>query len=60
MNAVQKALDNWRSAIEARDVELDRAVERVYSQFAAIVVRREKEYDDALRRSKEAGDEMAD
>jgi hypothetical protein len=57
---VQKALDNWRSAIEARDVELDRAVERVYSQFAAIVVRREKEYDDALRRSKEAGDEMAD
>ena len=60
MNAVQKALDNWRSAIEARDVELDRAVERVFSQFAAIVARREKEYDDALRRSKEAGDEMAD
>jgi hypothetical protein len=60
VNAVQKALDNWRSAIEARDVALDRAVENVYSQFAAIVVRREKEYDDALRRSKEAGDEMAD
>jgi len=60
VNAVQKALDDWRSAIEARDVELDRAVERVYRQFAAIVVRREKEYDDALKRSKEAGDEMAD
>jgi len=60
VNAVQKALDDWRSAIEARDVELDRAVERVFSQFAAIVVRREKEYDDALKRSKEAGDEMAD
>jgi len=60
VNAVQKALDNWRSAIEARDVALDRAVENVYSQFAAIVVRREKEYDDALKRSKEAGDEMAD
>ena len=60
MNAVQKALDNWRSAIEARDIALDRAVENVYSQFAAIVVRREKEYDDALKRSKEAGDEMAD
>lgn len=60
MNAVQKALDDWRSAIEARDIALDRAVENVYSQFAAIVVRREKEYDDALKRSKEAGDEMAD
>ena len=60
MKSVQQALDDWRSAIEARDVELDRAVERVFSQFAAIVVRREKEYDDALKRSKEAGDEMAD
>jgi len=60
VNAVQKALDDWRSAIEARDIALDRAVENVYSQFAAIVVRREKEYDDALKRSKEAGDEMAD
>jgi hypothetical protein len=57
---VQQALDDWRSAIEARDVELDRAVERVFSQFAAIVARREKEYDDALRRSKEAGDAMDD
>ena len=60
MKSVQQALNDWRSAIEARDVELDRAVERVFSQFAAIVARREKEYDDALRRSKEAGDEMAD
>lgn len=60
MKSVQQALDDWRSAIEARDVELDRAVERVYSQFAAIVARREKEYDDALRRSKEAGDAMDD
>lgn len=60
MKSVQQALDDWRSAIEARDVELDRAVERVYSQFAAIVARREKEYDDALRRSKEAGDEVDD
>jgi hypothetical protein len=57
---VQQALDDWRSAIEARDAELDRAVENVYSQFAAIVARREKEYDDALRRSKEAGDEVDD
>ena len=60
MKSVQQALDDWRSAIEARDVELDRAVERVFSQFAAIVARREKEYDDALRRSKEAGDAMDD
>jgi len=60
VKSVQQALNDWRSAIEARDVELDRAVERVFSQFAAIVARREKEYDDALRRSKEAGDEMAD
>jgi len=60
VKSVQQALDDWRSAIEARDVELDRAVERVYSQFAAIVARREKEYDDALRRSKEAGDAMDD
>ena len=60
MKSVQQALDDWRSAIEARDIALDRAVENVYSQFAAIVARREKEYDDALRRSKEAGDEVDD
>ncbi len=58
---VQNAMDELRLAIEARDVALARAVENVYAQFADIVAKREKAYNDALRRSKqEASDALDD
>ena len=57
---VRQALEDLHVAIETRDIALSRAVENVYTQFAAIVAKREKEYNDALRRSKEAGDEVDD
>ncbi len=52
MKKVQEALENLHVALEARDVAIGRAVEAVYTQYASIIVRREKEYDDALRAAK--------
>lgn len=57
---MRQALENLHLAIETRDLALSRAVENVYTQFAAIVAKREKEYNDALRRRQEAGDAMDD
>jgi hypothetical protein len=53
MKKVREALENLHVALEARDVAVGRAVEVVYAQFASIVARREREYDDALRLEKE-------
>ena len=50
---VRQALEDLHVAIETRDIALSRAVENVYTQFAAIVAKREKGYNDALRRSRE-------
>lgn len=50
---VQKAMEDLQSAIETRDIALTRAAENVYAQFAPIVAKREKAYNDALRRSKQ-------
>jgi len=52
MKKAQEALEKLHVALEARDVAIGRAVEAVYTQYASIVVRREKEYDDALRAAK--------
>jgi len=57
---VRQALEDLHVAIETRDLALSRAVENVYAQFASIVARREKEYNDALRRSREASDAVDD
>lgn len=56
---VRQALEDLHVAIETRDIALSRAVENVYTQFAAIVAKREKEYNDALRR-REASDAVDD
>lgn len=60
MKEVRQALENLHVALEARDVAVGRAVEGVYTQFASIVARREREYDDALRRSREVSDAVDD
>lgn len=52
MNKVKQALDDLHVALEARDVAVGRAVEGVYAQFASIIARREREYEDALRDAK--------
>jgi len=58
---VQKALEDLHVALETRDIALGRAAENVYKQFAGIVAKREKAYNDALRRSKqEARDALDD
>jgi len=58
---VQKALEDLHVALETRDIALGRATENVYKQFAGIVAKREKAYNDALRRSKqEARDALDD
>jgi hypothetical protein len=56
---VRQALEDLHLAIETRDLALSRAVENVYAQFASIVARREREYNDALRR-REASDAVDD
>lgn len=57
---VQKALEDLHLALETRDIALGRATENVYAQFAPIVAKREKAYNDALRRSKQEGDDAVD
>jgi hypothetical protein len=58
---IQQAREDLQSAIEARDIALGRATENVYRQFASIVAKREKAYNDALRRTRqEDDDEVAD
>lgn len=57
---IQQALEDLQSAIEARDIALGRATENVYRQFASIVAKREKAYNDALRKRQEDDDEVAD
>ena len=52
MKKAQEALQNLHVALEARDVAVGRAVEGVYAQFASIIARREREYEDALRAAK--------
>ena len=52
MKKAQEALAKLHVALEARDVAVGRAVEAVYAQFASIIARREREYDDALRAAK--------
>jgi hypothetical protein len=60
-DAVRQAYEDLHLAIETRDLALGRAAENVYTQFASIVAKREKAYNDALRRSRqEAGDAMDD
>lgn len=60
-DAVRQAYEDLHLAIETRDLALGRATENVYTQFASIVAKREKAYNDALRRSRqEAGDAMDD
>ena len=57
---VQQALEELHLALETRDIALGRAAENVYAQFAGIVAKREKAYNDALRRSKQEGDDAVD
>lgn len=58
---IQQAREDLQSAIEARDIALGRAAENVYRQFASIVAKREKAYNDALRNARqEDDDEVAD
>ena len=59
-NDVQKALEELHIALETRDVALGRAVESVYKQFAGIVAKREKAYNDALKRSKQEASDAVD
>ena len=60
MSRVKQALKNLRVAYEARDAALERAAAATYAEFASIVAKREKAYNDALRQSGEAGDAMDD
>lgn len=47
------ALDALNAAYEARDAARDRAVAEVDRQFRAIIARRQREFQDATRRSAE-------
>lgn len=48
------ALDALHEAYEARDAAMTRAVQEVDRQFAGIISRRQREYQDAIRRATEA------
>lgn len=49
-----EALDALHEAYEARDAAMTRAVQDVERQFAGIINRRQREYQDAIRRATEA------
>lgn len=52
---VDLALEALDEVLELRRVALGRAAENVHRQFAAIVAKREKEYNDVLRAASGSG-----
>ena len=49
--ALQEAIENLQMALEARDAMIARVVAEAEHQFAHIIARRTREYEDAVRRA---------
>lgn len=54
---IAAAVEALQAAYEARDAAMARAVAEVERQFAGIIARRCREYQDAVRRAKEGQDD---
>lgn len=50
MTTVEEATENLRMALEARQAMIDRVVADAERAYAAIIAKRRREYEDAVRR----------